>query len=950
MPSLAISDLSQSPRKVLLVGWDSADWRVIHPLLDAGKLPHLAHLVQRGVIGNIATLQPALSPMLWTSIATGKRAAKHGIHGFAEPAPGGGVRPISILSRQTKALWNILAQNGKKCVVIGWWPSHPAEPLPDGVMVSNHFHRTAGIDPATLDKVVPGFVHPPRIAAELHALRLHPSELEGTHVLPFVPGAAEIDQAKDHRLRNLTEIITDCTNIQSAATHVLATEPWDFAAVYFDAIDHFGHGFMKYHPPRQKHVPEKDFGLYSGVIEAGYRYHDLMLGVLMAQAGPETTVILMSDHGFHPDSLRPSLIPEEPAGPAVEHRRYGILALAGEGLKKDERLTGATLLDICPTVLTLFGLPVGRDMDGKVLVNAWETPPRVAAIDSWDEVPGDAGLHPPETKLEAAESEEGLKQLQALGYIDPLPADHGEAARQTQRELDYNLAESHIDAGRHTEAAAIFRRLWHEWPGEHRFGGMLFSCELALGRVAAARAVFDELKERRRTVARQARASLKEKFGGKTREELEKLTDEEKRLFRQLRWNASDSTHQLRWNEARLLLAEGESRAALEVLGDLENAGSASPDFWQQLGRAHLGLRQWTAAERMFKKALALDSDHAEANLGLANAWLGAKRNFEAAGQALATIGLLYHNPGAHFLLGVALRRLGRAEEAVQAFQVCLAQNPNFIDAHIRLAHLYTHRLGQPEKAAEHRARIVQIRTQARALRRAAVEVERVEPAALIAGAEKAAALAPAVVVPPDLPRGPAAFPVLVSGLPRSGTSLMMQMLAAGGVPPLHDGQRAADPDNPRGYFEFAPARNLRADASWFPEARGRALKLVAQLLPWLPADAADAKIVWMERPLDEVLASQTVMLDRLQTPGARLSPNELRRVFELQVKRVEEELARRKFALLKISYHDCVRDPAGVAQRVAKFLGLPLDRKAMAAAVDPKLHRQRQKPANQAG
>ena len=101
-------------RKILLVGWDAADWKVITPLVDAGKMPNIQRLIEHGVMGNLATLYPVLSPMLWTSIATGKRPFKHGIHGFSEPDPHtGGIRPITNLSRKTKAVWNILNQNGQ---------------------------------------------------------------------------------------------------------------------------------------------------------------------------------------------------------------------------------------------------------------------------------------------------------------------------------------------------------------------------------------------------------------------------------------------------------------------------------------------------------------------------------------------------------------------------------------------------------------------------------------------------------------------------------------------------------------------------------------------------------------------------------------------------------------------------------------------------------------------
>ena len=104
-------------------------------------------------------------------------------------------------------------------------------------------------------------------------------------------------------------------------------------AVYYDGIGHFGHGFMKYHPPRQPWVGEKDFELYKDVIEAGYRYHDMMLDVLMQLAGEDTTIMLISDHGFEPGNLRPQSILNESAGPAAEHSPYGIFCMSGPGIQ-----------------------------------------------------------------------------------------------------------------------------------------------------------------------------------------------------------------------------------------------------------------------------------------------------------------------------------------------------------------------------------------------------------------------------------------------------------------------------------------------------------------------------------------------------------------------------------------------------------------------------------------
>ena len=256
-------------RKVLLIGWDAADWKVIHKLMDEGKMPNVKKLIEGGVMGNMTTLFPSLSPMLWTTIATGKRPYKHGIHGFTEPAPDGkSVRPMTNISRKCKAIWNILNQHEKKSLVVGWWPSNPAEPI-DGVMVSDFFHKSPKRPdmPFNLPK---NCIHPEAFLEPLSKSRLHPSQLRAEHILPFVPHAQEIDQDTDSRLSSVMKVVCECVSIHRAASMLLQTQEWDFAAVYYDAIDHFCHGFMKYHPPRQEHISEEDFRMYGNVVTQGY--------------------------------------------------------------------------------------------------------------------------------------------------------------------------------------------------------------------------------------------------------------------------------------------------------------------------------------------------------------------------------------------------------------------------------------------------------------------------------------------------------------------------------------------------------------------------------------------------------------------------------------------------------------------------------------------------------
>jgi predicted AlkP superfamily phosphohydrolase/phosphomutase len=134
--------MAELPKKLLLIGWDAADWNFLNPLMAQGLMPTLSKLIQNGFSGKLASLEPMISPVLWTSLATGVRAYQHGIHGFIESKPdSSGVRPIRGHHRKLPAVWNMLNAAGYRTHVAGWWPSHPAEHL-NGVMVSNFFGLT----------------------------------------------------------------------------------------------------------------------------------------------------------------------------------------------------------------------------------------------------------------------------------------------------------------------------------------------------------------------------------------------------------------------------------------------------------------------------------------------------------------------------------------------------------------------------------------------------------------------------------------------------------------------------------------------------------------------------------------------------------------------------------------------------------------------------------------
>ena len=185
-------------------------------------------------------------------------------------------------------------------------------------------------------------------------------------------------------------------------------------------------------------------------------------------------------------------------------------------------------------------------------------------------------------------------------------------------------------------------------------------------------------------------------------------------------------------------------------------------------------------------------------------------------------------------------------------------------------------------------------------------------------------------------------FVCIVSGLPRSGTSMMMRMLEAGGMPLLTDGLRQADDDNPQGYYEFEPVKKTGTAHEWLPAAQGKAVKIIYRLLYDLP-DGYDYRIVFMQRKLDEVLASQQKMLDRKGEKGSSLGSDQLAGLFRKELVHVGTWLSQRpSFTVHEVSYNELLADPRPRLAGVDEFLGGGLDLDAMAAVVDARLYRNR--------
>lgn len=876
-------------QKVLLIGWDAADWKAIQPLIDKGLMPHLERLINRGVMAELETLRPALSPMLWTSIATGKRPYKHGIHGFSEIGPDDKVRPVTITNRKGKAFWNILSQENYKTHTVGWWPSHPAEPI-NGIAVSNFYHRATGHigEPWPMTE---GTVYPASKKELFADLRLHPQELTESHIEPFIPEIKNIEPPYPKKVHMLGYTLAECSTVHSATTYILENEDWDVVAVYQDAIDHFKHGFMRYHPPKRPHISEEEYKLYHNVVTAAYRFHDMMLGRLLDLVGEETTVFLVSDHGFHPDEMRPFFIPKEPSGPAREHSQYGIFVAAGPNIKEDEWAFGASLLDVTPTLLAALGLPIGRDMDGKVLQSIFKKPPELKFIPSWDEVEGDAGLHDAEALAQTAEimDKEALQQLVELGYIEA--PEEGESAEgykaKTLRENRYNLAISYTGGGKWEEAVEILEELFSEDVSQVRFGLSLAKAYVQLKETQAAREVIDKLKA--------YLVDFNERLEAATEA---KDIDELKKLLRE-RW-APDHEAVLNVVEGQMLLSEERPIEALKAFQRVIDLGARFANLRLNMGRCEQMLRRWDKAIGQYQQELRLNPKSAIAHQGIGFCYLQKKEYAKALDAFWDAVGLSFQLPFAHYHIGECLYRLRQFEQAVQAYQICLKMQPNINKARLRLARIYREEL----------------KDEAQAKKWEAVQQKNTDGEIIV-----------------------------VSGLPRSGTSMMMQLLEKAGLPLFTDRERYADDNNPKGYLEHNAVMSLHRDSTWVPLAKDKVVKVVAPLLKYLP-DSFSYKVIFMRRPLDEIMRSQQRMLERM---GKREGETEetyslkLQQQYERVLNRTKRWMKKRRTVQqLDVDYHEALKQPAKLAQRLSEFLGRPISEETARAVIDPSLYRER--------
>ena len=653
--------------RLLIVGLDGADLQLVQAMIEAGALPCLADVAGRGVLGPLTGVSPLVPVAQWTSMLTGRLAADHGVLGPLHVDGEGAVQATTSRQRQVPALWTMTSAAGLDTVAVNWPASHPAEPV-RGVAVSDLFALATG----DLDAPGPlpaGCVSPADAAEALDPLRVHPSELDFSVFPHFIPAAAEIDQSSDNTLRELGILLAETAGVHAAITDLLTERPWSMAAVRYTFIDQVCRRFLPFHPPAMAGLPPELSDRLSQVVTGAYAYADAMLHALLTIAGDDTTLMLVSNHGYYQGDARPDIIAMPPRTHwSAWKRRTGLIAMAGPGLRPKPALFGAHALDVTPTALALLGLPAGQDMPGKALagVIALSGPPR--RISRWA-LDGETAA-PPDPDPDAGQL--ALMRAVASGEADTELLAADDAADRVARSNEFTAARSLLDANRPEAAIRRLQALDERYPRDNPI-------RIHLARALAASGDRD-----------QARALLEAV--------------------------AADHTGGPAPNVEALLaeLAAADSPdEALVHLFRAEQVRRDDPSLHLRIGRVYLRAEQWSDAERAFNEVLALDPEAAQAHLGLAIAHNRQDRFAEAVEASLAAIDFDFRLVDAHVELGIALARQDKAVEAVRALETALTLDPERAQTHEWLAALFDQALDEPERAEQHRKAAVHYKIKA---------------------------------------------------------------------------------------------------------------------------------------------------------------------------------------------------------------------------------------------
>ena len=431
---------------VIFIGLDAVDWDWLDSLMATGAMPNLASLVSESATGQLETIHPPLSPLVWTTMMTGVDPTRHGILDFVHLRPDTGDKePITSNERRVPAIWNMASWAGRRVAVFGLWATYPAEAV-NGLMVSDRmFTFLYGEDTPPA-----GVVFPPGREAWARGIADRAAravDYESVHAyLPWLTRpdyetATADTNPYSHPVSALRRILLETRIYHDLASEWIRTERPDLTVVYFQGTDSIGHVFAPFLPPRQPEVSAEDYARYSGVARQYFQSIDRLIGEYKALAQREkAALVIASDHGFTWGEGRPTTLSSFANATAAKwHRPQGMYLVWEPGvIRRAPRRGQAGVIQVCPTLQALLGLPHSTGTS--------DTPVPGVSFASTAAVDYARHFVPAELPAASAQSarddKERLEQLRALGYIGSAEptrvTPQGSGAERTRSAGSYN--------------------------------------------------------------------------------------------------------------------------------------------------------------------------------------------------------------------------------------------------------------------------------------------------------------------------------------------------------------------------------------------------------------------------------------------------------------------------------------------------------------------------------
>lgn len=410
--------------KVVLIGIDGANWPTLDPLIEKGKLPFWKKLKQESAWAYLQTCKPTKSSVVWTTIATGKRMEKHGILDFTFLNKNNIQVPYSNIERREPAIWQILDETNKKSIVINWFVSHPPDNI-NGIMISDNFRRVVARPEEKINEYKDS-VHPSIYFHKLlkHAIKDYHQVFKEKGLPDYPQRYTELHPGKDFKnvpiMKTFRSLAVQDNFVSTISKDLFRTKDFDLFATYIrmpDLVQHFSARMFDETYTRELVSALKNKTLtkekhaeailkIADIIEPAYRFAEDLLETLMTYKKYEDAYfIICSDHGFtlYPGGYNHYGLPAEyPAPP-------GVLMLKGPKVRIGQ-LESASVFDIAPTILTLFDLPAGKNMDGKPLLKAFDLNRKIRyktyKLDKKQK-----------KRTPSKADEEAMKELKSIGYI-----------------------------------------------------------------------------------------------------------------------------------------------------------------------------------------------------------------------------------------------------------------------------------------------------------------------------------------------------------------------------------------------------------------------------------------------------------------------------------------------------------------------------------------------------